>query len=73
MFGNLIDGSQNAVWCLAPEGEIPQNYENLSSGMIVFLSRSFSFYIQDENIEFYAPATSPMVPEIVVSAVHLFF
>ena len=25
------------------------------------------FLLQDENIEFYAPSTSPMVPEIVVS------
>lgn len=24
-------------------------------------------FFQDENIEFYAPSTSPMVPEIVVS------
>ena len=27
MFGNLIDGSQIAVWCLALEGKILQNYE----------------------------------------------
>ena len=30
MFGKLIDGSQNAVWRLAFEGEIPQNNENHS-------------------------------------------
>ena len=30
IFGNLIDGRQNAVWFLALEGEIPQNYENHS-------------------------------------------
>ena len=31
MFGNLIDGSQNAVWHLALEGKIPHNYENRSN------------------------------------------
>ena len=30
MFGHLIDGSQNAVWRIALEGEISQNYENHS-------------------------------------------
>ena len=30
MFGNLIDGSQNAVWRFAFEGKIPKNYENRS-------------------------------------------
>ena len=28
MFGNLIDGSQNALWPFAHEGEIPQHYDN---------------------------------------------
>ena len=32
----------------------------------ISLPESISIF-QDENIEFYAPATSPMVPEIVVS------
>ena len=31
VFGNLIDGSQNAVWRLALELEIPQIYENRSN------------------------------------------
>ena len=34
MFGNLIEGSQNTVWQLALEGEIPQNYENRSIKVI---------------------------------------
>ena len=31
MFRNLIDGSENAVWHLLLEDEIPQNYENRSN------------------------------------------
>ena len=31
MFGNLINGSQNTVWRLMLEGEIPQNYANCSN------------------------------------------
>lgn len=29
------------------------------------------FFMKDENIEFYAPTTGPMVPEIVVSELSL--
>ena len=31
LFGNLIDGSQNAVWRFALEGKVPKNYENRGS------------------------------------------
>ena len=31
IFGNLIDASKKAVWRLALEREIPQNYENRST------------------------------------------
>ena len=34
MFGNLIDGSKNAVWRLALEGKIPQDYENRSKVIV---------------------------------------
>ena len=38
------------------------------SKMNAFLKISTDcLFFQDENIEFYAPSTSPMVPEIVVS------
>ena len=31
MFGNLINGRQNAVWHLALDVKIPQNYEDRSN------------------------------------------
>ena len=31
--GSLIDGSQNALWPLALEDDIPQNYENRSNSI----------------------------------------
>ena len=43
MFGNLIDGSQNAVWLLVLEGEILQIYENRSN-------RFYSVCMQHQSI-----------------------
>ena len=33
MFGSLTHGKPNAVWCLALEGDILQNYENNSNNL----------------------------------------
>ena len=47
MFGNLIGGSQNAVWRSALEGKIPQNYESRSKQNVadskVFKTRGVFF------------------------------
>ena len=40
IFGNLIDGSQGTVWCLALEVEILQNYENHSNSLY-FVTQGF--------------------------------
>ena len=46
MFGNLIDGSQNAVWRLELEGKISKNYEKPRKILALYL---LNFYFSTGN------------------------
>lgn len=49
-FGGLIDGSRNAVWRLALEGESPPNYENRSKDWAY--NRSSQECFVETNLQF---------------------
>ena len=50
MFGNLLDGRQNAVWHLWLEGKILQNYENRTKSIYLILESGCLLWVSSSSI-----------------------